>query len=56
MSEEDPNFVETMPEDYFAYEEMVYPDSKCRKPGQKKRDKFKVPKDEKQGNRTARNH
>lgn len=40
MSEE--NFQEDMPEDYFAYEELQYPDRKCRKPGSKKRDKFKA--------------
>jgi|GEM_PF-6546519 len=43
MSEED-NFVEEMPEDYFAYEELQYPDRKCRKPGSKKRDKFRTDK------------
>lgn len=37
------NFVEEMPEDYFALEEMLYPStSKCRKRGAKKRDKFNV--------------
>ena len=48
MQEEDENFVIDTPEDYFAYEEMVYPEtSKCRKKGKKKRDKFVVPGKEK---------
>ncbi len=42
MSSEE-NFVEEVPEDYFALEEMLYPEtSKCRKKGAKKRDKFDV--------------
>ena len=39
--DESENFVEEIPEDEFAYEEMLYPvRSKCRKRGAKKRDKF----------------
>ncbi len=39
--EENENFVEEVPEDEFAYEEMLFPErSKCRKKGAKKRDKF----------------
>ncbi len=44
MQEEDENFALETPEDYFAYEEMIYPEiSKCRKKGKKRRDKFVVP-------------
>ncbi len=44
MQEEDENFAIETPEDYFAYEEMIYPEiSKCRKKGKKRRDKFVVP-------------
>ncbi len=41
---EDPNFNQLVDEDWFAWEEMVLgEDSKCRKRGSKKRDKFKPP-------------
>ena len=41
--EAEENFAEEVPEDYFALEEMLYPEtSKCRKKGAKKRDKFDV--------------
>ncbi len=42
--EEGDNFVEDVPEDLFALEELMYPEiSKCRKRGARKRDKFAVP-------------
>ncbi|MDK2464330.1 MAG: hypothetical protein QI223_06135 [Candidatus Korarchaeota archaeon] len=41
--EDEENFAEEIPEDYFALEEMLYPTiSKCRKRKNKKRDKFSV--------------